>query len=139
MGSRYPIGRSNLEGNVMPRHARRHSDVSCAKTAESIEIPFGLWTPMGQGKHVIDRGPDPHAMGQFLGNRICPCMPDDTLLRCPQTAEPIELPFELWAQIGSSNHVIEVAPMFPPEGVLLVSGPLQSIRFRELDKRVRCA
>jgi len=28
-------------------------DVSCAKIAEPIEMPFGLWTQVGQKKHVL--------------------------------------------------------------------------------------
>jgi len=28
----------------LPRRAQRHSDVSCAKTAEPIEMLFGLWS-----------------------------------------------------------------------------------------------
>jgi len=28
----------------MPLHARQHSNVSCAKTAEPIKTPFGLWS-----------------------------------------------------------------------------------------------
>jgi len=31
-----------------------------AKTAEPIEMPFGLKTRMGQRNHVLDGGPDPH-------------------------------------------------------------------------------
>ena len=30
--------------------------VSPAKTAEAIEMPFGLWTRVGPGKHVLDGG-----------------------------------------------------------------------------------
>jgi len=30
--------------------------VICAKTAEPIEMPFGLWALMGPGNHVLDRG-----------------------------------------------------------------------------------
>jgi len=33
--------------------------VSPAKTAEEIEMPFGLRTRVGPGNHVLDRGPDP--------------------------------------------------------------------------------
>jgi len=29
--------------------------VSCAKTAEPIEIPFGVWTRVGWQMHVVDR------------------------------------------------------------------------------------
>jgi len=41
--------------------------VSCAKTAEPIEIPFGLRTRLGPGNHVLDGGPDIRLEGQFLG------------------------------------------------------------------------
>jgi len=34
-----------------------HSTVICAKTAEPIEMPFGLWVRMGPGNHVLDAGP----------------------------------------------------------------------------------
>jgi len=32
--------------------------VSCAKTAEPIEMPFGLRIRVGPRKHVLDRGSD---------------------------------------------------------------------------------
>jgi len=32
--------------------------VSPAKTAEPIEMPFGLWTWMDPGNHVLDGGPE---------------------------------------------------------------------------------
>jgi len=41
----------------MPRHARRHSGVSCAKMVEPIDLPFGLWTRMGPTKHKFNRIP----------------------------------------------------------------------------------
>jgi len=31
--------------------------VSCAKTAEPIEMPFELWTRMGPRNHVLDGSP----------------------------------------------------------------------------------
>ena len=34
--------------------------MSCAKTAEPIEMPFGMWTQMGPWKH--------HQMGCILAN-----------------------------------------------------------------------
>jgi len=37
--------------------------VSPAKTAEPIEMPFGLRTWVGPGNHVLDGGPDPHGKG----------------------------------------------------------------------------
>ena len=51
--------------------------MSCAKTAEPIEMPFGLWTRDGPRKHVLDG-----AKGQLLGGRTGHArrhMPDDTL------------------------------------------------------------
>ena len=32
--------------------------MSPAKKAEPIEMPFGLWTRVGPGNHVLDGGPD---------------------------------------------------------------------------------
>jgi len=29
--------------------------MSCAKTAEPIEMTFGVWTGVGPGKHALDR------------------------------------------------------------------------------------
>jgi len=31
--------------------------VICAKTAQPIKLPFGLWTRMGPRNHVLDGGP----------------------------------------------------------------------------------
>jgi len=43
--------------------------VSPAKTAEPIELPFGLRTWVCPGNHVLDGGPDPPMKrGKFLEN-----------------------------------------------------------------------
>jgi len=34
--------------------------VSLEKTAEPTETSFGMWTWVGPGNRVLDRGPDPH-------------------------------------------------------------------------------
>jgi len=46
-----PMGGAILRGRACPKghvptcpYARRQSDVSCAKTAETIEMPYGVWT-----------------------------------------------------------------------------------------------
>ena len=39
--------------------------VSPAKTAEPIEMPFGLWTPVGPRNHTLD-GPDSPMEGAIL-------------------------------------------------------------------------
>ena len=47
--------------------------VSPAKTAVPIELPFGFWTWVGPGNHVLDGGPDPPmGMGKFLGRMGVP-------------------------------------------------------------------
>ena len=56
MGSKFFIRRGNFEGKGAA-HCKipGHSAVSCAKIAESIEIPFGMWTRVGPRKHILDR------------------------------------------------------------------------------------
>ena len=49
-----PRGRAILRGKGMPRHARRHSDVACAKKAEPVDMPIELRTRVGTRKHVLD-------------------------------------------------------------------------------------
>jgi len=43
--------------------------VSRAKTAEPIEMPFGLRTRVGPGNNVLDGGPDLSWEGQFWGEQ----------------------------------------------------------------------
>jgi len=40
------------------------------KTAEPIEVPFGLMTPVGSRYYVLDEGPDPQRKGQYLGANV---------------------------------------------------------------------
>ena len=49
----WSVGRWMEHTNVKHTVARR------AKTAEPIEVPFGLWTWVGPGNHVLDGDPDP--------------------------------------------------------------------------------
>jgi len=59
------LAKGQFWGKVMPWHARRHSAMSCAKIAEPIEMPFGLWIRVGPRKHVVDGIETPHAKEQF--------------------------------------------------------------------------
>jgi len=43
-GCRYPIGRGNFLGKKSPLYVQGLSAVSCARTAEPIDLPFGSWT-----------------------------------------------------------------------------------------------
>jgi len=56
-----PMGRGNCEGK-WASHSKvgGHSAVICAKPAETIEMPFGLWPwIMGLRNRVLDGSPDP--------------------------------------------------------------------------------
>jgi len=56
MVSKFPIQRGNFEGKGAA-HCKVPglSAMSCAKMAESIEMPFGMWTRVGPRKHILDR------------------------------------------------------------------------------------
>jgi len=41
------------------------TSISYPKTAEPIEIPFGVWTQVGPGNHVLEGGSDPPRKGHF--------------------------------------------------------------------------
>jgi len=81
--------------------------VSPAKTAEPIEMLFGLWTHVGPRNHVVlDGGRDPHAKGQFCGVKGWPIVgPSD--VSCAKTAEPVKMPFGVWNRMGPKKHVLD--------------------------------
>jgi len=50
-----PMGRGKFLGeNGRPIVKYRDTTVVCAKTAEPIGIPFGLWGGMGRRNHMLD-------------------------------------------------------------------------------------
>jgi len=67
---------------------------------------------VGPGNHVLDGGPDPPmGRGKFLGENGRPIVKyRDTTVICAKTAEPIRMPFGLWAQMGCWNHVLNGGP-----------------------------
>jgi len=67
----------NFEGKGMTVHPY-DTAVSCAKTAEPIEMPFELWTRVDPIKHVLDEG----THWRHLANTIEPsmCSSDETFL-----------------------------------------------------------
>jgi len=67
--------------------------VSPAKTAEPIEMLFGLWSRVGQRNDVSLR-----KMGNFEGGRGDPLSTTGILsaVSCTKTAEPIEMPYGVW-------------------------------------------
>jgi len=48
------------------------STLSCATTAEPIEIPFRTWTRVGPRNHELCGGPDPQGKGQFFWGGASP-------------------------------------------------------------------
>jgi len=71
---------------------RRHSPVSCAKAAEPIDLPFGLWTRDGRRKHKFSRirqvapmSPDGRAHWRQLENMIEPSVCGGDAVLCQIT------------------------------------------------------
>ena len=46
------------------------------------------------------------AKEQFVGERTCQSMPNDTAVSCAKMAEPIKIPFGLWTWVGRRMHVL---------------------------------
>jgi len=44
--------------------------VSPAKTAEPIEMSFGMWTRVARRNHVLDEGPDHHNFAILTGKKL---------------------------------------------------------------------
>ena len=81
--------------------------MSCAKTAEPIEMSFGLRTRVDPRNHVLDGGPH-HLLEKdnIEGERVADYKVTRlSAVSCAKTAEPIEMPFGLWTLVGSRNHV----------------------------------
>jgi len=79
--------------------------------ASPIELPFGLRTWVGPGNHVLDGGPDPPmGMGKFFGENGCPTVKYRDTQRRAKMAEPIGMPFRLWARMGRRNRVLDGSP-----------------------------
>jgi len=55
-----------------------HYATSCA-IKKRLNRTFGMLSRVDPRNDVLDGGRDPHAKGQFLGERTCPDMHDDTL------------------------------------------------------------
>jgi len=81
--------------------------VSSAKTAEPIEMPFGLRTWVGPRDHVLGGVHISHGKGQIFGGEWASHCKVSGYSRvvCGKTAEPIEMPIGLWARMGPRNRV----------------------------------
>jgi len=67
-GDEVPRGSGNI-GVFFPTDNALYSIAfgNHAKTAEPIEMPFGMMIRVGPKYHMLDRDPILHAKGQFLG------------------------------------------------------------------------
>ena len=82
--------------------------MSPAKTAEEIEMPFGLRTWMGPGNHVLDRGPDPPIRpGKFEGGKGRSIVKYRDYSRLCKTAEPSKMPFGLRSCVGLGKYLLD--------------------------------
>ena len=87
-----------------------HSALSCAKMAELIEMPFGIWTQVGPRNHVSHGVQIPMQTGNFQGEGHAR---RHSAMGCVQTDEPIDMLFGLWAWVGSRNHKLNGGPGLP--------------------------
>jgi len=77
--------------------------------AEPIEIPFGLWTRSGTNEPCVRWGPDPvMRMCNFEGERAPHCKVQGcSVVSCAEAAEPVNVPFGTWTQVGPRNHALD--------------------------------
>ena len=81
--------------------------MSCAKTAEPIEMQFGMLSRVEPGNHVLDEGLDAlMARGNFEGEGHAPTCPTTLCSELCKTAESIELPFRLWTRVGPKEACV---------------------------------
>ena len=80
--------------------------VSYTKTAETIEMPFGMLSRVNPRNHVLDRVQVPHKNGQFWGGGHAQTCQRTLCVSCAKTAEPIEMPFGLWIQVVPGKYVL---------------------------------
>jgi len=69
-----PMGRGNFKGKGAT-HCKvwGHSAVTCAKTAELIVMPRGLWAWTGPRNHELDGGSYPPMRMENFGERVAHC------------------------------------------------------------------
>ena len=79
--------------------------MSCAKTAEPIELPLDSDGPK---EACIRWAQISDTKGQLLGDRTCIGMPDDTCCELCKIAELINLPFGLWTRVGQRKHTVQL-------------------------------
>ena len=76
--------------------------VSPAKTAEPIEMLFGMLTQVDPRNHVLDGYADlSRGMVSSSGKKWRPIVKyRDTIVSCAKTAEPVKMPNQVLTQVG---------------------------------------
>jgi len=110
------MGSGNFDGaKGRPIVKYGDTDVVCAKTAEPIEMPFGLWVWMGRRNRVLDEDPDPSWQGAILGDRGAHLVYGLCAISYAITDEPIDFPFGLLTLVGRRKQkfirIRQMAPM----------------------------
>ena len=93
-----------------------HTSEPC-KTAEPIEMPFGLRTRVGPMNRVLDCGPDPPWEGEISSGKEHSTVICAKWLNCMMA-----MLFGLWARTGPRNHKLDGSPDPPWEGTILGKG-----------------
>jgi len=84
-----------------------HSVMSCAKTAETIKMPFEIWTRVGQRNHRNSERP--MRRRNFYGKehtRVCLTTLSD--VSCAKMTEPIEMVFALCGLQAQLLHGVHI-------------------------------
>jgi len=86
------------------------------KTAEVIQMPFGLMTRVGRRYHVLDGDPICQGKEAILGKNVAAHykVMGHSTMRCTKTAKPIDIPFCLKIHVGPRNYELD--------GVLIPQG-----------------
>ena len=76
--------------------------MSPAKTAETTKLPFAFRTRVGPMNHVLHEVQMPTWEGTILRGKQANHSKQyrHSAVVCAKTAEPIEVPFGLWARMG---------------------------------------
>jgi len=71
-GVQTPMGKGNFAGE-RAAHSKVYGRpvVSCAKTAELVEMPSGIWTRVGPRKHELSRGAHMHHLANTTEPSVC--------------------------------------------------------------------
>ena len=83
--------------------------LSPAKTAEPIEVVFGLWSRVGPKNRVLDGVQIPQRKGAILRGEMAAHsnVQGYPAVICAKTAVLIEMQFGMRSQVGPGNHMLD--------------------------------